>query len=59
MGIEPTRDTCMPRSGFEDQEHHQAPVTSALFELSAINSQLSAVSYQPEGGTDSRLTIGH
>jgi hypothetical protein len=29
MGIEPTRDPCEPHTGFEDQGHHQAPVTSA------------------------------
>jgi hypothetical protein len=28
MGIEPTRDPCEPHTGFEDQGHHQAPVTS-------------------------------
>jgi hypothetical protein len=28
MGIEPTRDSCEPHTGFEDQGHHQEPVTS-------------------------------
>ena len=28
MGIEPTKDPCEPHTGFEDQGHHQAPVTS-------------------------------
>jgi hypothetical protein len=31
MGIEPTEDPCEPYTGFEDQGHHQTPVTSALF----------------------------
>ncbi len=29
MGIEPTRDPSEPHTGFEDQGHHQIPVTSA------------------------------
>jgi hypothetical protein len=33
MGIEPTEDPCEPYAGFEDQGHHQAPVTSALFSI--------------------------
>ena len=28
MGIEPTQDPLEPNTGFEDQGHHQAPVTS-------------------------------
>ena len=28
MGIEPTWDPYEPHTGFEDQGHHQAPVTS-------------------------------
>ena len=30
MGIEPTRDSCKPHTGFEDQGRHQAPVASAM-----------------------------
>ena len=29
MGIEPTRAAYTVHTGFEDQGHHQAPVTSA------------------------------
>ena len=28
MGIEPTRSSREPHTGFEDQERHQTPVTS-------------------------------
>jgi hypothetical protein len=28
MGIEPTWDSYEPHTGFEDQGHHQEPVTS-------------------------------
>src|SRR5476651_547580 len=31
MGIEPTRSSLEPHTGFEDQERHQTPVTSAFF----------------------------
>ena len=31
MGIEPTRDSREPHTGFEDQERHQTPVTSKGF----------------------------
>ncbi len=30
MGIEPTRDSYEPHTDFEDQGHHQEPVTSTL-----------------------------
>ncbi len=30
MGIEPTQDPFEPYTGFEDQGHHQMPVTSGL-----------------------------
>ena len=30
MGIEPTRSSYEPHTGFEDQGHHQAPVTSKI-----------------------------
>ena len=30
MGIEPTQDAYTPHTGFEDQGHHQAPVTSII-----------------------------
>ena len=36
MGIEPTRDPCGPHAGFEDQERHQTPVTSAVFGRGAL-----------------------
>jgi len=29
MGVEPTQGSFEPHAGFEDQEHHRAPVTSA------------------------------
>ena len=44
MGIEPTRDPCEPHTGFEDQGHHQAPVTSAE---QSFSYQHSAISFQP------------
>jgi|GEM_PF-1486844 hypothetical protein len=33
MGIEPTQGLFRPHTGFEDQERHQAPVTSALIQV--------------------------
>ena len=38
MGIEPTQDAYTPHTGFEDQGHHQAPVTSIVFGLAAMGS---------------------
>ena len=52
MGIEPTRDPCEPHTGFEDQEHHQAPVTSASCLLRFIVPQhLADQREQPQGST--------
>jgi hypothetical protein len=45
MGIEPTRDSFEPHTGFEDQGHHQAPVTSE----EAFSDQQSAISSCPVG----------
>ena len=36
MGIEPTLDSLEPNTGFEDQGHHQAPVTSAYAFLTPL-----------------------
>ena len=36
MGIEPTWDSCEPLTGFEDQGHHQTPVTSDLCLLTLV-----------------------
>ena len=36
MGIEPTWDPCEPLTGFEDQGHHQTPVTSETLAAGAV-----------------------
>jgi hypothetical protein len=48
MGIEPTQDPIGPHTGFEDQGHHQAPITSEIAYFSAY------FTYRPDGGI-----IGH
>ena len=53
MGIEPTWDPYGPHTDFEDQGHHQAPVTSAMAFFSGIltffsaSAMLSDVFYTP------------
>ena len=51
MGIEPTWDSYEPHTGFEDQGHHQEPVTSVVDRLSLIVCRKSLITY------DQRPTI--
>ena len=51
MGIEPTRRSIEPHAGFEDQERHQAPVTSA-FAIKGYGGQVRREHYPIHAGRE-------
>ena len=63
MGVEPTQGSFEPHAGFEDQERHRAPVTSASglhdFLVKHHNRRAAECNRHPNGLVDLRLREAH